>query len=88
MPRRLAALSLLPLALAACGPEPADPRDACGASTMQFLVGRPAAMLDGVDLPANTRVLRPGQPATMDFRPDRMTITVDEADRIARVECV
>ncbi|WP_371038700.1 MULTISPECIES: I78 family peptidase inhibitor [unclassified Rhodosalinus] len=88
MPGRLAAFSLLPLALAACGPAPGDPGDACGASTMQFLVDRPASILDGVALPENTRVLRPGQPATMDFRPDRMTITVDEAGRIVRVDCV
>ncbi|WP_298670020.1 I78 family peptidase inhibitor [uncultured Sphingomonas sp.] len=35
----------------------------------------------------NVRALRPGQPATMDYRGDRLNIMLDERNRIASVNC-
>lgn len=39
------------------------------------------------DLPVKTRVLGPGVMATMDFVPDRLTVTVAAAGRIRRLYC-
>lgn len=33
------------------------------------------------------RVLRPGQPMTMDYRPDRINVELDDSDRVVRVFC-
>jgi hypothetical protein len=33
------------------------------------------------------RVVRPGEAVTMDFRPDRLTVTVDEHQAISRLTC-
>jgi len=33
------------------------------------------------------RVLRPGQPATMDFRGDRVNVMLDANDKVERVTC-
>src|SRR5690606_7257728 len=59
--------------------------DACKASSFQRLVGTPAAALDKSTLPGNTRILRPGTMATMDYRPDRLNIHVNDAGQITRV---
>lgn len=80
------------IALAACTP-PQDElfmpsTDAlCGAEGMRDLVGQPASVLDGMVLPADTRIVRPGMAVTMDYRPDRLNIDLDEDDRILRLSC-
>lgn len=80
-----------PLALAAClADEPATmpDDDACGASALQHLVGQPQSVLDGMSFPEGTRILPPGAPMTMDFRPDRLNIFIGEDGRIERLQCV
>ncbi|RJE24271.1 Peptidase inhibitor I78 family [Aspergillus sclerotialis] len=37
------------------------------------------------DLPENHRILRAGDPATMDFRPDRLNVLLDETDTVRDV---
>ena len=44
-------------------------------------------MLNDVDLPEGTRVLFPTTPTTMDFHADRLNVSVDKGDIIARVYC-
>lgn len=39
------------------------------------------------DLPTRSRVLGPGVRATMDYRPDRLNVVVDEERRIRRLYC-
>ena len=78
----------LPLALAACQvetvatPAPSD----CGADAYQSLVG---ANLAAVTLPADlgARIIEPGMAVTMDYRPDRMNIEVEESGWIMAVYC-
>lgn len=86
------ALAALPLvALTACvQPEPATPApdaDACNASSLSGLVGQPSTVLKTMLLPAGTRVINPGEPVTMDFRPDRMNIEIGTDGRIAKIGC-
>lgn len=85
------AFALIPLlALAACvqPPAPAEPdTDQCKASEMQGLVGQPSTVLRDMMLRAGTRVINPGDPVTMDFRPDRMNIEIGATGRIEKVAC-
>ncbi len=63
-----------------------DDPDACGASDYQALIGSNIA---AADLPTdmNVRILRPGAIATMDYRPDRLNVLLDEDGVITRVRC-
>lgn len=62
-------------------------RDSCGAIDHQDLVGQSAASLDASALPAGTRVLYPGMPATTEDRADRMSVEVGGGDNVTRVFC-
>ncbi|KPP93170.1 MAG: Peptidase inhibitor I78 family [Rhodobacteraceae bacterium HLUCCA08] len=84
-----AALALL----AACdmapmpGPDLPDPEaDTCGAAGLADAIGGPITAVD-VDALDPVRVIRPGQPVTMDYRVDRLNIELDAADRVMRVTC-
>jgi hypothetical protein len=59
----------------------------CAAVDHQDWVGQRVDVLNDVDLPEGTRVLFPTTPATMDFREDRMNVSVDKSDVIDRVYC-
>ena len=76
------------LVLAACQVEPvASPQPSdCGADAYQSLVG---AQLAAVTLPAdlNARIIGPDTAITMDFRPDRLNIEVEESGWIMAVYC-
>ena len=65
---------------------PGDPRDACGASGYQSLVGANIAV---VSLPAdlNDRIIRPGDAVTMDFNPERINFRLDDTGRIIAIDC-
>lgn len=86
----LSALAL-PMALAACvteGSGPATPvENACGATALQWMVGRPAAEAGRINHPGTVRVIQPGMAVTMDYRADRLNIEISEAGTIARVFC-
>jgi hypothetical protein len=90
---RILALGLV-LALGACAQggntqsgAPAEELGTCAAADHQDWVGKRVDVLNDVDLPEGTRVLFPTTPATMDFREDRMNVSVDKNDVIARVYC-
>ena len=82
--------------LAACAPGgvirppaavPAPGQDGCGAARLADLVGGPATALEERLLLAPVRVIRPGQPVTMDYFPGRLNIGIDENERITRLFC-
>jgi hypothetical protein len=83
----------LALALAACAEMQAASPDAvaegrtCGADERQGWVGQSVASLNDVDLPEGSRVLFPTTPATMDFNPERLNVSVGADDAITRVYC-
>lgn len=77
-----------PFALAGCVemPAPTGP-DECGASELQYLVGKPGVVLDGMRFSQEVRVIQPGMAVTMDYRADRLNIVLDNRDVIERVYC-
>ena len=77
-----------PLLLAACvEPLPTPTRDACGASELQYLVGQPGVVLDGMRFSQDVRVIQYGMAVTMDYRADRLNFWLDRRDVIERVVC-
>jgi hypothetical protein len=81
-----------PLILSACVEPlpvpPVDPGpDACGASELQYLVGRPGVVLDGMRFSQDVRVIQWGMAVTMDFKSERLNFWLDERDVIERVIC-
>lgn len=92
---------VIPLLLAACvetGPGDAvvrdDPADACGAAgwAAQLVGGTATDALTALlplssSNPAGVRVIFPGTAVTMDYRPERLNVEIDEADIVARVYC-
>lgn len=80
--------------LAACdlppqGPVQLAPDDgaACPAARYTPAIGRRLADVP-IDWPENKlRIIGPGQPVTMDYRPDRMTVSYDAAGRITGFVC-
>ncbi len=95
--RLLAIAAALPLA--ACTQErppestPPPPAEAvCSADAVQSLVGQTATADVGAQLlgGSGARTLRwvpPRTAVTMDFRPDRLTVSYDDALRIERISC-
>ncbi|MCT2400536.1 I78 family peptidase inhibitor [Novosphingobium mangrovi (ex Huang et al. 2023)] len=96
---RLAAIVTL-LSLAACStetpppaPTPAPPTpQGCGAEQLGAYVGQPAsdAVLARIrewrgDKPI--RVLKPGSAMTMDYRPERLNIFLDDKGMIEKFQC-
>lgn len=66
--------------------------DTCGARSVQDRVGRQydeslRASIEEESGAAVVRVLRPGDMATMDHRPDRLNIRLDDSDRIDHIGC-
>jgi hypothetical protein len=90
MKRALVALVLLAPLAAGCvaTTPPIDPGpDACGASDFQYLVGKPAVLLDGMRFSQDVRVIQPGMAVTMDFKAERLNFWLNEVDQIERVVC-
>ncbi len=79
-----------PLLLAACV-EPVPPLDpgpdACGASGLQYLVGKPGVILDGMRFSQDVRVIQFGTAVTMDYSATRLNFWLDRRDVIERVTC-
>ena len=97
--RSIAIAAALPLAACSAGAPPAEtlppPPSAegpCNADGAQGFVGQTASAETGAALLRATgaRTLRwvaPGMAVTMDYRPDRLTVSYDAAYRIERVSC-
>lgn len=91
---------LIALALGACtttqqaGSErvPALAGDTCDTSNLAALVGKPfSAALEAEAKKQSglttVRVIRPGMAVTMDFRPDRLNIDLDEKNVVTGFRC-
>lgn len=81
-----------PLLVSACvmEPTPVPPQDnlaSCGADDLQYLVGRPGVVLDGMRFSQDVRVIQYGMAVTMDYNPNRLNIWLDRRDVIERVTC-
>lgn len=68
--------------------------DPCGAAGLAHLVGGPAPdgpLLDeiraGDGPPSRVRVIRPGQPVTMDHWPGRLNILLDSGGTVLALRC-
>jgi uncharacterized lipoprotein YajG len=64
----------------------------CRVEGAQSAIGKPAATgtIEGIRKRSGAktvRVVRPGEMVTMDYRADRVTVTVDERQTIAKVAC-
>ncbi|SDO51075.1 Peptidase inhibitor I78 family protein [Halomonas shengliensis] len=79
-------------------PEPAPPPprvadgDACGAERVQDRIGRAydAALGEAIRAESGAvsmRVVRPGEAVTLDYRPERLNVRLDEDDVIAEIAC-
>ena len=80
-----------PQAAAPAAPPPPPP-PACDAAGAQFAVGQPMtspleAAVRARANAASVRVLKPGQPATMEFNPARVNIELDARNRVKTVRC-
>lgn len=86
-------LGLLALAsLSGCADGPRMPEPRCRAAGAEAELGKTAdeKIVDDARYAAGamrTRVIRPGQPVTMDADPQRLNIEVDETGRIRRLRC-
>ena len=95
-------LILTCLALGACAPQvqtlppldagspaPAIPGapDTCGAAGLQVLVGQRVELFESQVRAGPKRILGPGDVATTDFNPRRVTVTIDGSTRITRIAC-
>ncbi len=68
------------------------PSAACDAAPAQVQIGAKASQELGAELLRLTgartlRWLAPGMAATMDFRPDRLTVSYDENQAVVRIAC-
>ena len=83
------------IALSACAdpvPSPVTPvppavEDTCGAAGLASLIGQPVSQFSAQTRQGPARILRPGQPVTMDYNPLRLNVLLDADDRIVGVSC-
>lgn len=86
------ALALLAVACAPVEPMPGPIRTKCDASAAQRFVGQPfrAGIGERARRATNSkvvRILRPGTVMTMDYREDRVNVSIDERGRVDGVRC-
>ena len=83
------------IALSACAdpvpgpviPVPPAAKDSCGAAGLASLIGQPVSRFSAQTRQGPARVIRPGQPITMDYNPLRLNVLLDADDRILGVSC-
>ena len=90
-------LSALMLAgCAALGGGEASPTENCGAAALQDKIGQPVTGETAINLrvggepvqsSGTVRVLAPGDAATMDFSPERLTIETDSVGNLISAKC-
>ena len=74
-------------------PGPADAAAQCDADAAQSYIGQDASEATVAEAKAAAgatgavRVIKPGQPVTMDFRADRLNVEVDDGNAIVRITC-
>ena len=78
--------------LAGCVMEPTpvpapDNLASCGADDLQYLVGQPGVVLDGMRFSQAVRVIQYGTAVTMEYNPYRLNFWLDRRDVIELVVC-
>jgi hypothetical protein len=68
-------------------PVPPAAEDTCGVAGLASLIGQPVARFSAQLREGPARVIRPGQPVTMDYNPLRLNILLDADDRIVGLSC-
>ncbi|MCA3438540.1 MAG: hypothetical protein INF48_14630 [Rhodobacter sp.] len=68
-------------------PVPPAAEDTCGAADFASLVGQPVSRFSAEVRAGPARVIRPGQPVTMDYNPLRLNVLLDADDRIVGLSC-
>ncbi|MBE0488767.1 MAG: hypothetical protein IBX53_06780 [Halomonas sp.] len=73
-------------------PPRVEARGECGAAQVQDRVGRDYSEALGEAIRAESgaarmRVIRPGEAVTLDYRPDRLNVRLDENDVISEIGC-
>ena len=86
---RYAIAAFFGLMLSECveGGAPPEAAGHCGEDGLQGLVGQPRAAFDHSVAAGPVRVLPPGAMVTMDYRPERLNVELNEDDRITRIWC-
>ena len=85
-----AAPALPPLDMAEdVDPAPVQPpiTGSCGMEELQHYVGQPRTSVPLSAMPENFRVVGPDTVVTMDYRPDRLTVRIDENDMVIGMAC-
>jgi hypothetical protein len=59
----------------------------CGASGLQYLLNQPETALNGVTLPGNTRIIRPGMSFERNADRTRLNIGISAAGNIVHMAC-
>jgi len=86
-------LLIAPIALAACATAPAEtPARECKTEGTDQFIGQPGTSETGAAILAAThsttlRWAPPGSMMTMDFRADRVTVTLDGANKVTKINC-
>lgn len=83
----LLAACVAPVPAPAPAPEPGPGPDACGAASLQSLVGQTEGALAGMTFPNSTRFIYPDTVVTMDYSAERLNIVFDPTGRIVQVRC-
>ena len=68
-------------------PDPVPMPDRCGAAALQYLVGSPASVLEGMRFSQPLRVIPPGAAITMDHNPGRLNVNLSEDGLIQHLWC-
>jgi hypothetical protein len=59
----------------------------CGMESLQHYVGQPRTSVPRSAMPDLYRVVGPNSPVTMDYRPNRLTIRVNDQDVVESMAC-
>ncbi|WP_424942471.1 I78 family peptidase inhibitor [Aliiroseovarius crassostreae] len=82
-------LALACMGVAGCQSDAAAPPlvQNCPAPGMAHLMGKDVSAYEALRYQGPARVVRPDQAVTMDYRADRLTVTLDDRDRIIGLTC-
>lgn len=84
----LAGCAQLPVEDVPSGPPvPLPEQDTCGAGPYAYLVGQDVTALERVLIMRQVRIIRPGQPVTMDYRSERINFRIGPQETITAITC-
>jgi len=68
-------------------PVPPPANDTCGAGAHGALIGQDVTALERVLILGQVRIIRPGQPVTMDYRAERINFNIGADETIVQITC-